>query len=239
MFLNGASIATKHFARADALAGATLSLDLDPTRLQPQANTVRIASRGNGRAYYSTVGSFFSTDKSSYQQGTLTLNIARDYFKLVPARDAVNNIVYTLQPLTGPVEQGDVLAVHLGISGSPFKYLLIEDPIPAGAEFIRSEANFNIKDRPSTWQYWYTHREFHDDRASIFATAFSRREESFYLLRVVNPGSFAISPASAQPMYQPGIQATSDELHLDVRDVPPGANVPNANASAVPGKEAR
>ena len=34
------------------------------------------------------------------------------------------------------------------------------------------------------------------------------------LLKVVNPGSFAISSANVQPMYQPGIQATSDLLHL-------------------------
>ena len=32
----------------------------------------------------------------------------------------------------------------------------------------------------------------------------------------MNPGSFAISPANVQPMYQPGIQATSDLLHLQV-----------------------
>jgi alpha-2-macroglobulin len=35
---------------------------------------------------------------------------------------------------------------------------------------------------------------------------------------VVNPGSFAISPANVQPMYQPGIQATSDLLHLQVEE---------------------
>jgi alpha-2-macroglobulin len=111
--------------------------------------------------------------------------------------------------------------VHLGITGSPAKYLLIEDPIPAGAEFLPNEATFNIVERPNTWQYWYTRREFHDDHAAIFATDFTKREESFYLLKVINPGSFAISPASVQPMYQPGIQATTDELHLDVQDVAP------------------
>ena len=73
--------------------------------------------------------------------------------------------------------------------------------------------------RPSTWEWWYTRREFHDDHAAIFAEDFSGRRESFYLLKVINPGSFAISPASVEPMYQPGVQATSDELRLDVKDV--------------------
>jgi uncharacterized protein YfaS (alpha-2-macroglobulin family) len=33
---------------------------------------------------------------------------------------------------------------------------------------------------------------------------------------VVNPGSFQISPARVEPMYQPGVQATSDALRLQV-----------------------
>jgi uncharacterized protein YfaS (alpha-2-macroglobulin family) len=122
--------------------------------------------------------------------------------------------------LKGPVAIGDTLAVHLAVNGSPAKYLLIEDPIPAGTEFIDHEDSYNILDQPAAWQYWYTRREFYDDRAAIFATESTGRHESFYLLKVVNPGSFAISPANVQPMYQPGIQATSDLLHLQVDPAP-------------------
>jgi alpha-2-macroglobulin len=114
------------------------------------------------------------------------------------------------------VKIGDTLAVHLAVNGSPAKYLLIEDPIPAGTEFIDHEDSYNILAQPPAWEYWYTRREFHDDRAALFATEFSGRHESFYLLKVVNPGNFSISPAHVEPMYQPGIQATSDLLHLQV-----------------------
>ncbi len=81
---------------------------------------------------------------------------------------------------------------------------------------MQHEDSYKILDRPSQWEYWYTRREFHDDRAAIFATDFSGRRESFYLLKVVNPGSFSISPAHVEPMYQPDVQATSDALHLQV-----------------------
>ena len=118
------------------------------------------------------------------------------------------------------VPVSDTLAVHLAVNGSPAKYLLIEDPIPAGTEFVQHEDSYNILDQPAAWQYWYTRREFYDDRAAIFATESTGRHESFYLLKVVNPGSFAISPANVQPMYQPGIQATSDLLHLQVDAAP-------------------
>ncbi|RXH58616.1 alpha-2-macroglobulin family protein [Granulicella sibirica] len=220
VFVNGASAGKRHFTAADSLSASILSITPDAAHLQPQGNSIRIVSRGAGRAYFAVSGTFFSTDKSAYQQGTMALNIARDYFKLVPF-EKNGSIFYKLDPLRGPVQQGDVLAVHLGVTGSREKYLLIEDPIPAGAEFLTNEGTFNIMDRPGTWRYWYTRREFHDDHAAIFATEFEGRDESFYLLKVINPGSYAISPASVQPMYQPGIQATSDELHLDVQDVTP------------------
>jgi len=38
----------------------------------------------------------------------------------------------------------------------------------------------------------------------MFATEFEGRHESFYLLKVVNPGAFIVSPAHVEPMYQPG-----------------------------------
>ena len=61
---------------------------------------------------------------------------------------------------------------------------------------------------------------FFDDHAAFFATESTGRHESFYLLKVVNPGSFSITPADVQPMYQPGVQATTDLLHLQVDPAP-------------------
>jgi uncharacterized protein YfaS (alpha-2-macroglobulin family) len=218
VFVNGASVGKRHFSPADAVKGATLSIPLDATHLQSQQNTIRVASTGSGRAYWTTQATYYSTSPHSYRQGSLNLSIARDYSILVPTTKD-GNIVYTLKPLNGLVEQGDVLAVHLGVGGSPQKYLLIEDPIPAGTEFLQNSDSYNIVNRPTNWNWWYTRQEFHDDRAAIFAGTFDGRHDSFYLLKVVNPGSFVISPASVSPMYQPGVQATTDELHLDVKEV--------------------
>ena len=215
--LNGASIGKHHFTAADAASGTNLSIDVTPGQLHSQSNAVQVSKQGSGRAYWSVQGKFYSTEQKFYQQGTLSLNVTRDYFKLTPTtRDG--QIVYRLDPLKGPVMIGDTLAVHLAVDGSPAKYLLIEDPIPAGTEFVEHADSYNIVDQPATWRYWYTRSEFYDDRAAFFATATTGRHESFYLLKVVNPGSFAISPADAQPMYQPGIQATSDVLHLQVEE---------------------
>lgn len=219
VMLNGSSVGRRHFNSADALAGASLVVDLPPgDRLRAQDNAVQIVKHGSGKAYWTVQGKYFSTEKKLYQRGTLSLNLTRDYFKLEPVQKD-GAIVYRLSPLRDPVQPGDVLAVHLAVNGTQEKYLLIEDPIPAGTEFIPNEDSYNIVDRPGQWGYWYTRREFRDDRAAIFASEFNGRQESFYLLKVVNPGSFIISPAHVEPMYQPDIQASSDELHLQV-DVP-------------------
>jgi uncharacterized protein YfaS (alpha-2-macroglobulin family) len=217
VLLNGGSIGKRHFTAADAVSGADLSIDVAATQLHPGSNVVQVSKHGTGRAYWSVQGKYYSTEQKLYQQGTLSLNLTRDYFKLSPTtRDG--QIVYQLDPLKGPVNVGDTLAVHIAVNGSPAKYLFIEDPIPAGAEFVQQEDSYKILDQPQTWEYWFTRREFYDDRAALFATESTGRHESFYLLKVVNPGSFAISPANVQPMYQPGIQATSDLLHLQVEE---------------------
>ncbi len=220
--VNGTSLAHRHFTSADALTGATLDVTVPAATLAAH-NAVDIVRTGTGRAYWTAQGTWYSTQQKLFQQGSLTLNATRDYFRLTPDKDDKGNIVYHLDPLKGTAQIGDVLAVHIAIHGSPAKYLFIEDPIPAGTEFLQNEDSYNIVARPIDWTWWYTRREFHDDRAVLFATDFSGHQESFYLLKVVNPGSFEISPVHVEPMYQPGIEATSDELHLDVPD-PAGVN---------------
>ena len=222
VLLNGSSIGKRHFTAADAASGVDFPVDVAAGQLHPGSNQVQITKHGSGRAYWSVQGKYYSTEQKLYQQGTLSLNITRDYFKLTPiTKDG--QIVYRLDPLKGAVALGDTLAVHLAVNGSPTKYLFIEDPIPAGTEFVQHGDSYNILDQPATWQYWYTRSEFFDDHAAFFATESSGRHESFYLLKVVNPGSFSITPADVQPMYQPGIQATTDLLHLQVDPAPSAA----------------
>lgn len=211
--VNETSIGKRHFTAADAMSGAALSIDVPLGSLQATNQNVQVTKHGSGKAYWAVQGKYFSTEKRLYQVGTMNLNLTRDYFKLVPAKKG-DRVVYQLQPLRSEVHVGDVLAVHLAVNGSSMKYLLIEDPIPAGAEFVNSEDSYEIVDRPNGWDWWYTRREFHDDRVAMFATQFDGRHESFYLLKVVNPGLFVVSPARVEPMYQRGVQATTEELRL-------------------------
>jgi uncharacterized protein YfaS (alpha-2-macroglobulin family) len=217
VLVNGKSAGQHHFTAEEAMSGATFSLDTAAAGLQTGSNTVQLVRRsGEGRMYWSVRGRYFSTQKKDFQSGSLSLNLTRDYYKLVPSKDKNGNVVYEMQPLKGDAQVGDVLAVHEAINGSPMKYLLLEDPIPAGAEFIQNEDSYPLAKRPGGWSSWYTRREYHDDHASFFSSEFSGRQEIFYMIRVVNPGNFEISPARVEPMYQHGVQATSDALQLQV-----------------------
>ena len=86
----------------------------------------------------------------------------------------------------------------------------------AGTEFLPNNGLYTLNNKPDWWGEWFTRKEFHDDRAAFFNTDFNGRREYVYLLKVVNPGKFAISPASAGPMYQPATQATTDPAALEV-----------------------
>jgi hypothetical protein len=216
VLVNGHSAGLRHFTSADALNGASFAIDIDAAHLQPEGNSVQVVRRsGSGRMYWSTRGVYYSTEKKDFQAGTMSLNLTRDYYKLQPTQKD-GRIVYTLQPLSGTAQIGDVLAVHEAINGTPMRYLLLEDPIPAGVEFVQSEDSYPIDHRPGGWYGWYTRREFHDDHAAFFASDFTGRQEIFYLIRVVNPGTFQISPSHVAPMYQQGVEATSDALRLQV-----------------------
>jgi len=216
VFVNGRSVLSRRFTAQDVTAVVPITLHLEKPTDVSAANKVEIRKNGSGRLYWSVRGSYYSTDKKLYRSGSFSLSIARDYYKLT----SVNNgqkITYNLSALNGPVEGGDVLAVRVTVSGGKWKYLLVEDPIPAGTEFIEHDELYEVNDKPSWWRNWYSRREFHDNRAAIFQTYFDQQREYFYLLKVVNPGQFQISPASAQPMYQPDVLSTTDPSSLEVK----------------------
>ncbi len=180
------------------------------------SNRVRVEVSGEGRVYWSARAEYYSTADKLVRTGSIALNLARDYFVLSPERSG-EKIVYRLDPLSGPVSIGQVIAVRLTVSGGEWKYLLAEDPIPAGTEFIQRDDLYELKQQPAWWGWWFDRREFHDDRAALFLRYFRDQRQFVYLLKVVNPGRFRISPAMVQPMYQPQVISTSEGRILEVK----------------------
>jgi alpha-2-macroglobulin len=216
VLVNGTSVGERHFGTGDMFA--------EPWRVKvapaqsAAGGTVTIRKSGNGITYWGTESSWYSADKRLFQQGQLALNITRDYYVLAKRQDKPDDpITYDLNPLKGPVHVGDIVAVKLAVSGTNWKYLLAEDPIPAGTEFLDHTELYKLNNKPDWWADWFTRKEFHDDRGAFFNTEFGGRREYVYLLKVVNPGKFQMSPAEAGPMYQSTVEATTDPATLEVQ----------------------
>jgi len=216
VLVNGTSVGKRHFAPGDAFA-LPWKIKVPPAQ-SANGGQVTIRKSGNGITYWSAENTWYSADKKLYQQGKLALNLTRDYYVLQKKQAAPTDpITYDLAPIKGPVHVGDIVAVRLAVNGTDWKYLLAEDPIPAGTEFLANTGLYTLNNKPDWWGDWFTRKEFHDDRAAFFNTDFSGRREYVYLLKVVNPGKFSISPAQVGPMYQSNVQATSDPATLEVQ----------------------
>jgi alpha-2-macroglobulin len=98
---------------------------------------VTIRKSGNGITYWSAESAWYSPTSKALPAGKLALNITRDYYLLQKKQDKPTDpITYDLVPLKGPVHVGDIVACKLALNGTDWKYLLAEDPIPAGTEFL-------------------------------------------------------------------------------------------------------
>jgi uncharacterized protein YfaS (alpha-2-macroglobulin family) len=216
VLVNGASVGKRHFGAGDAFA-LPWKINI-PAAQAASGGQITIRKSGDGLTYWSAESAWYAADKKLYQQGKLALNLTRDYYVLQKKQASPSDpITYDLVPLKSPVHVGDIVAVRLAVSGTDWKYLLAEDPIPAGTVFLANTGLYALNNKPDWWADWFTRKEFHDDRAAFFNTEFSGRREYVYLLKVVNPGKFAISPAQVGPMYQSNVQATSDSATLEVQ----------------------
>jgi hypothetical protein len=216
VLVNGTSVGKRHFGPEDAFA-APWRIKLTAAQAA-NGGQVTIRKSGNGITYWSAENNWYSADRKNFQQGQLSLNITRNYYLLQKRQDKPTDpITYDLVPLNGPVHVGDIVAVRLALGGTSWKYLLAEDPIPAGTEFLPESGLYTINHKPDWWADFFTRKEFHDDRAAFFNTNFSVHREYVYLLKVDNPGTFQISPADAGPMYQPNIETTTDPATLEVQ----------------------
>jgi uncharacterized protein YfaS (alpha-2-macroglobulin family) len=212
VFVNGTRIGRQLFDAASLAAP-------NPVLLQAPAiegpNAVRIVKTGTGAIYYDASSRYYDKPAAAERTGTRRLALTRTYSVLSPA-PRNGRIVYREGRFDGTVKIGDLILVRLVTAGSTdWRYLMLEDPIPAGTEPVEKEELYELERRRS-W-FWGTQRELRDDRVVFFLNDFGAgRYEFTYLLRVTTPGTFSAMPARISPMYVPDVSASSDVLSLTV-----------------------
>lgn len=217
VYLNGQKLAERRVTEKDVASPEPFVVTARAPEVHPGSNEVRLVKDGPGVLYWSAFATYYSREPKPAPVGGTALNVVRVYSKLAPEKLA-DRFVYTEQPLEGTVQSGDVVVVRLTVSATAEEqYLEIEDPIPAGFEFVELENLYELKSRPPWWDFYYTRREFHDDRAALFSTTFARGQGQFhYLLKAVSPGNFQANPARVLPMYEPSRQASTRSFSISV-----------------------
>lgn len=185
-------------------------------------NEIAIRKSGGGALYWSAAARYYETETPLARTGNRRLAIAREYFALTPVRRG-DRTVYRETPFRGTAAPGDVLLVRLTVAGATdWRYLLVEDPLPAGAEALATADAYPLE-RPRP-EGWGARREIRDDRVAFFQDGLPNgRVEFWYLLKVVTPGSFRAMPGRVTPMYVPDVMASTTDERVQVTPAAAGA----------------
>ena len=214
VYVNGENVLTQHVT--DASATQTFLINRTGGSVGP-SNQVRIVKRGKGSLYLSSSVEYYSGEEQVSARGSAELNVAREYHRLTVQEDGYK-LKWSTSPLTGELHSGDLIVVKLRLTGKQRRHLMLEDPIPAGAEQLESVGNLNLDYNSEGWSDWYSSREFRDQRTVFFVDSFDGDATFQYALRIQVPGDFIVAPARAELMYRPEIYANTASGRFSFRD---------------------
>jgi uncharacterized protein YfaS (alpha-2-macroglobulin family) len=212
VYLNGENVLTQHVS--SAAASQTFSIYRKAGEVTG-TNEIRVVKRGKGMIYFSSSLDYYTGEENVAARGSAELNLTREYLRLKVVEDGYK-LKWVTEPLRGEIHSGDMLVVRLKLNGAKARHLMIEDPIPAGAEQVDSVGNLNLDYTSGhDWSDWYSSREFRDNRTVFFLDYFDGGNTLQYALRVQVPGQFRVAPARAELMYNPATQSNTASGKLD------------------------
>jgi uncharacterized protein YfaS (alpha-2-macroglobulin family) len=217
VYLNGVKVAEQHVGATEASNGETVTVWKKGGEIGP-SNQIRIIKHGKGALYVSSALEYFTADENVAAESAGGLKITREYLRLLVSEDANGKASWKIEPLSGELRSGDMIVVRLRLTGPRAQYVMIEDPIPAGAEQVARVSGIYLNYSLGNWSDWYSNREFRDNRSAIFMDYFDGDATLQYAMRVEVPGEFKVAPARAELMYQPTVQANTANDRLRILD---------------------
>lgn len=214
ILVNGKEVWLKSWNAADAMRrpdSVTVALDA-----RQGEHVVEIRKVGGSPVNASVEWSWREQDAVADSAGGLS--ISRSYYRLVPSQGG-GKLTYGLEPLSGPLHVGDVVAVSLRVnSASRQRFLVIEDRLPTGAEALEGFEGYDLRGRPEWWSGWFDRRELGDSRVRWYPQFMWTNGGAYtYLMRFTNAGLFRVAPARIETMYDATAQAWSDSVTLEVQ----------------------
>ncbi|HPT26743.1 MAG TPA: MG2 domain-containing protein [Bryobacteraceae bacterium] len=181
-----------------------------------QGFELKVEKSGEGQLHWTAKTSMRLLTGDVVEPSNSDLRLRREYFKLTPVNEG-GRIVHQLTPVSGEVKQGDLIACRLTVSGADHRYVLIEDPLPAGAEVIPRDDLYKIRGAPPWWRAGWARRQVRDSRVGFLESwLWKRGAEYMYLFRATTAGKIQAPPARVEPMYQPEIFSSSSAEKFEV-----------------------
>jgi uncharacterized protein YfaS (alpha-2-macroglobulin family) len=132
-------------------------------------------------------------------------------------------------PEVEQVQVGDVVQVRLTIiAPHDLYYVVVEDPLPAGAEAVDTSLDTTslVAEEPGLyreaeeevwydfytwWWRWYSHSEMRDEKVVLFADYLAAGTYEFvYTFRATLPGEYHVIPTTANEFYFPEVFGRAD-----------------------------
>ncbi len=210
--LNGKRILSERITKANWHAFDGLR-KFKGAELREGENEIVIEREGNGTPVWSIYAKSYAEgeDLQASQGG---IKVERSYGRVV--NDAGKRIVLKLEN-GATVTSGDEIEVTITVSADrDHEWLMLDCPMPSGFEAVREYWGHAGWGR---WGYWYSRKEFRDEKVSIAMTTLGRGTHTAqYVMRAEAPGDVHILPAGVFNMYHPQIGGNSSEFRLKVVD---------------------
>ncbi len=199
---------------------------------QPETNlnilpkkNITITKTGSGRLYFASLLTYIMPLKPHQMFAVKAqpegLSISRAFYRLQATKEK-NKIVFKPKPLLGgQIKAGEIILMKTTIQ-SPMRlpYLLIEAPLPSGAEIVQNDSRENLIKNEEDWRnIWWSHLDVLDDKLAYFVSSLpSGKAELDTLLRMELAGTFQINPVQLEGMYTKQIRAYSGLSELKVKE---------------------
>ena len=232
VFLNDASIGEGRFTPENVRDSVKLKIAVKDL-LRDVGNRLTFArGEGDGRLYYSAhLKVYLPVEEiDPVDRGIL---VSRRYTLASCQAENRNEC-----PEVNQVKLGDVIRVDLTIiAKSDMYYLVVEDPLPAGAEAIdRGLATTSLLEQAPNlspigydeigrpfygyywyWWNWYSRSELRDEKVVLFTDYLSKGTYEYsYTMRATLPGAYKVIPTVAQEFYFPEVFGRSDGRLLTI-----------------------
>ncbi|HLF92929.1 MAG TPA: MG2 domain-containing protein [Planctomycetota bacterium] len=183
------------------------------SELKPGENEIVIEKQGAGSPTYS-VGLRYHSAGENLPASKGGFTIERAYHAI--ERREGERILRRLPEGFTAVSGQEVEVTLTFTADREYEWLMVEDPLPAGFEPVREYWGF----WGWNWDYWYSTKEFHDERVSIGMRSIPPGvHTASYTMRAETPGDYHVLPARAFNMYFPEVGAHSAESRVRVGEI--------------------